>query len=352
MQTTRTATATVSSTNLSARVWWTIHAVTAAWIVFFLVFGNSDPLSYSAWLQEDGFVEWLTVFLFAAAAAVRIRSAWHARSWFDLLIAAFCLFVAGEEFSWGQRLLGFTPPDVFLEHNKQQEFTLHNFAEVFGQPKGLLMVALAGYAALPWLGRFRVPGTAPPIPLVPWFLVAVALLWTYPLDLTGEWVEAMAGWLFLVSALPPLRALMASVSAAVLASVLFTFISARGLRSNPSVVACAQSEARALALDITRRGAARAQLYEFGGRVHKRLFTAAEAGYIDVLALFGYRAIGCGQSQRYLLDPWGMPYWIRVAADRGEGRLLTVYSMGPNRRRDSAGGTPSGDDVLAEDLLQ
>lgn len=351
MPTTRTATATAVNNAPGKRSVLTIHAVTAAWIFAFLAFGKLHPFSYSAALQEDGFVEWLTVGLFAAAGVLRARVAWRERRWFDLLIAAFCMFVAGEEFSWGQRLLGFTPPDVFLEHNRQQEFTLHNFADVFGQPKGVLIMALLGYAVVLPLGRrlfVRLRATIPPLPYVPWFVVAAGLLIWYPLELTGEWVETLAGWLFLLTALPTTRQLLLNVAAAIAAAVLLTYVSARGFVGGPAAIACTEREAYSLLADVGEGNAMTERLRRRSGRVHKRLFTAIEDGYIDASALVHYRGNACGQSQRYYLDPWGMPYWIRVSAKAVDGRSVTVYSMGPNRRRDTAEG---GDDILAEQVF-
>jgi hypothetical protein len=56
--------------------------------------------------------------------------------------------------------------------------------------------------------------------------------------------------------------------------------------------------------------------------VHKRVYTAREAGYLRLPA-------------GYYLDRWNQPYWIAFQRTaRGEGRLL-LYSFGPNRRRDS-----------------
>ncbi len=70
------------------------------------------------------------------------------------------------------------------------------------------MIALAGYGVLlPLLSRSRrlhrpmalVGASAPPIQLMPWFIVAIVLLLWYPLKFTGEWVELFAGCLFLAA---------------------------------------------------------------------------------------------------------------------------------------------------------
>ncbi|HSH45824.1 MAG TPA: hypothetical protein VK966_08210, partial [Longimicrobiales bacterium] len=124
------------------------HVLAVVWVAGMLALGFTRPDVYEAILQEDRFVEWWTVSLFGAAGFLALRLAWRERRLFDALVGAFCVFVAGEEFSWGQRLLGLTPPDYFLEHNYQQEMTLHNFADLFGQPKWVLMWALLGFGVV------------------------------------------------------------------------------------------------------------------------------------------------------------------------------------------------------------
>src|SRR5690606_15336479 len=186
----------------------TAHVLLALWVVGMVLLGIQVPERYESLLQEDRFIEWWTVPLFAVAGVFAVRRAVRHRRIFDALVGLFCLFVAGEEFSWGQRLLGLTPPAPFLEHNYQQELTLHNFADIFGQPKTVLVLALAGFgillpaASLSSRGRdvlARIGATAPRLAATPWFAIAVALLVSYPLPYTGEWVETLAGGLFLLT---------------------------------------------------------------------------------------------------------------------------------------------------------
>ncbi|HEU5208159.1 MAG TPA: hypothetical protein VFU06_02005, partial [Longimicrobiales bacterium] len=192
----------------------TAHVLLALWAVGMVLLGIETPERYESLLQEDRFIEWWTVPLFAVAGVFALRRAVRHRRTFDALVGLFCIFVAGEEFSWGQRLLGLTPPAPFLEHNYQQELTLHNFADIFGQPKTVLVLALAGFGILlPLLslsrrGRElleRVGATSPRIAAVPWFALAITLLVTYPLSFTGEWVETLAGGLFLLTYAPAPR---------------------------------------------------------------------------------------------------------------------------------------------------
>lgn len=333
-------------------MWW-YHALLALVIGSIAWLARTDPAWYESLMQEDRLVEWATVWFFLAAAVLGGWRAARERRPFDGLVALFCLFVAGEEFSWGQRLLGLTPPSYFLEHNRQQELTLHNFADIFGRPKWILIIALTGYGVLlPLLHRIRplrtafkrVGATAPPLALVAWFALAVALLVWYPLEFTGEWVELVAGMLFATAVAPTALAFATISLNAVLFSALLTWWSGRS-SSDPDLIACAKDEATAFA------GAFAGQ-FDFGSSrsFHKRVWTADEEARLD---LEGARAsvdsVDCGQRdhvarRRYAVDPWGTAYWIRF--DRNT-RGLIVYSFGPNRRRDDG-----GDDIAATNMLR
>jgi len=177
-----------------------------------------DPDAYYRAVQEDEALEWTTFWLFVAAGLTFGRHAWRARAqglraiWLPAGIALFCLGVAGEEISWGQRLIGFLPPTYFLEHNFQQELNVHNLAKKWLRQLVLLGVVLGYGVALPLLGavpritpllsRFGI--TAPPLWLVPSFLAMGIAYLVYPWGFTGEWVEQMlaAGLLFVALTLP------------------------------------------------------------------------------------------------------------------------------------------------------
>ena len=96
--------------------------------------GSVDPAKWASLTFEDGAVEWATVFFLLVAGGLFSRQAIGASKKLGWLprfgaagLAAFSFFVAGEEVSWGQRLVGFLPPKMFLEKNAQQELNLHNF---------------------------------------------------------------------------------------------------------------------------------------------------------------------------------------------------------------------------------
>jgi hypothetical protein len=49
---------------------------------------------------------------------------------------------------------------------------------------------------------------------------------------------------------------------------------------------------------------------------------------------------------QYFIDPWNSPYWMRHDCLSSDGiQQVFIYSFGPNRKRDSAKGQLSGDDI-------
>jgi hypothetical protein len=120
--------------------------------------------AYDRMLQEDYPVEWgqFACCLFVCALASRsVRPSTRHRQWVLAGLLTFlaigCFFLAGEEISWGQRVLGIVTPDEFRS-NEQDEMNLHNFAggfdpeAAFRQAQLLLSLVLAGLTVN---GRFR-----------------------------------------------------------------------------------------------------------------------------------------------------------------------------------------------------
>ena len=93
----------------------------------------TDVTRFEQYVKEDGIAEWLTVAGLILGSIVcfsrfvklfRKKSAWFLLVTFGL--GLFLFFAAGEEISWGQRILGITTPEYFQQHNAQQETNLHN----------------------------------------------------------------------------------------------------------------------------------------------------------------------------------------------------------------------------------
>lgn len=122
----------MSSHRLSITEKLIIGLVVAILIAGFILFYTDLP-SFVIYVEEDGIVEWLTVLGLLLAFAVcvgrfiRLR---RKRSWWFLLVTlglAFMLFAAaGEEISWGQRILGIKSSEFFEKNNAQHETNFHN----------------------------------------------------------------------------------------------------------------------------------------------------------------------------------------------------------------------------------
>jgi len=338
-----------------------LHVAFALWIAGLLYLARSETAIYEALVQEDRLVEWWTVFLFGAASVAFGVRAWTARRLGDAGMALFCFVAMGEEVSWGQRILGFTPSSTFLEKNVQQEANLHNLVEAFGQPKWTLIAVLVAYGIIaPLLARIpavrrmtqRLGMTIPGPDLAIWFAIAIGVLVWYPVRLTGEWVEALVGALFLAAA--PIR--MRTVTSAAVVALLFAVGAERATamqNSDPRLVACARTEVAAILDDV--RGDSLSATVASGDRTHRRLYSLWRDEELDSAAATRFNAAVC-ESQRdlrtrrqYGVDPWGTAYWVRAWTDE-RGLHLLVYSFGPNRRRDDVadvGSGAAGDDIVA-----
>ena len=80
--------------------------------------------------DEDHLIENLEVLLLSISCILcfvnRHRLVWFRYRLFSILAGFGCFFLIMEEISYGQRLLGFTPPDFFLQYNDSREINLHN----------------------------------------------------------------------------------------------------------------------------------------------------------------------------------------------------------------------------------
>ncbi len=95
---------------------------------------------FNVYIEEDGFVEWITVLGLLGVVFVcinRLITLRKQKSAFFLFVTAITailfFFAAGEEISWGQRVFGIESSDFFKQNNAQQETNLHNL--VVGETK-------------------------------------------------------------------------------------------------------------------------------------------------------------------------------------------------------------------------
>lgn len=136
---------------------------------------RSDGL-YRLLVREDALLEWTQVMAYLVVVATAITAA--PRLWRRGQHLATCVIVGlglvsvlsiGEELSWGQRLIGFTTPEV-ASQNRQGELTLHNDARI--EPSTHLALLFAGlYGVLASLIVRRRTPLIPPRRLTAFFAV-------------------------------------------------------------------------------------------------------------------------------------------------------------------------------------
>lgn len=149
------------------------------------------PNFYRLLIAEDGPVENATVIAYGAAAVLAAGLFISLRSqqqkiiaFLYLALAAGLLFIAMEELNWGQRLVGFSTPNFFVEHGTKPEFSLHNLKAV---PLGYLFILVGFFGAFsrlilkkPLAGRYPMV-LALLTPRVAWsgFFLVPLLLYIY-----------------------------------------------------------------------------------------------------------------------------------------------------------------------------
>ncbi|MFL5809878.1 MAG: hypothetical protein ACJ749_10185 [Flavisolibacter sp.] len=122
----------MTSTRLTLIEKLILVLVTIMLIVGFVLFYTNVPM-FERYVVEDGIVEWLTVagLIFGFVVCVsRFFRLFNKRNWWFLTVTAILglmlFFAAGEEISWGMRILGIKPSEFFEKNNAQHETNLHN----------------------------------------------------------------------------------------------------------------------------------------------------------------------------------------------------------------------------------
>jgi len=216
-----------ASWGLSARLVVPLVAAPIVGGVLLAVLRTHAP-TFRFLTEEDGPIEWLQVAFFLATTGAATRAALALRragepvaALLFLGLALACVFIAGEEIAWGQRLLGIETPEKIARVNDQQETTIHNIGVLlYVFNVGMLAVAAYG-ASSPWLAsRIGLPRWwrrwfVPPMALTTAFALpalfrivrlTVVPHSTYTVTKWGEWTElCLAAALFAFSLLAARR---------------------------------------------------------------------------------------------------------------------------------------------------
>lgn len=176
-----------------------------------------DKGLYRFLLDEDQLFEWATFLCFAVGTLVGLAvvlNRWRARDRLGialyLLFTLLMFFSAGEEISWGQRVVDFDTPADLLEINKQDEFNLHNIGESLNLFRTLMIViGLGGSTAYVLNQRLQIERLwdnadillVPPFFLASTFLVVLAyrlfrlFLWRKSGFTVTRYAESIEFWL-------------------------------------------------------------------------------------------------------------------------------------------------------------
>ena len=170
---------------------WTLLIAPLVLMATMMVVGGLDSAVFHFFIDEDHLIEWLQFFAiligsiaFALAAIQANRLGRRRLAVLYAIIAVGAFLAAGEEISWGQRLLGFSTPEALEDINHQAESNLHNisaFQRLFNLGEGLAgLYGLAIPLLWQW-SRFRSraerwldPLLVPPLCLVVLFFLPFA----------------------------------------------------------------------------------------------------------------------------------------------------------------------------------
>lgn len=103
-----------------------IVLIILALVLSYSVFYFLKPSLVFDLTEEDNFFECLTAISLFLAFAFCLNLFLKTKNIFFLLLSLLFMFGAGEEISWGQRILGFKTPEMMGELNVQKEFNFHN----------------------------------------------------------------------------------------------------------------------------------------------------------------------------------------------------------------------------------
>lgn len=172
-----------------ADAWWWL-GIPLLSTLSLLVIARVAPQFYLDWILPEayGALEVLHVLLPAIGFIVGLLilrlpgvRAWPLAKWAAVLFSASCLFIAGEECSWGQWFFYWETPEYWGQLNRQNETNLHNTSYFFNHfLRNILKVAVivggiilplmpmqmrGPFASIPILRMLVPPGAIVPVSL-------------------------------------------------------------------------------------------------------------------------------------------------------------------------------------------
>lgn len=118
-----------------------------------------DVTGYRQLVAEDGIVEWASVLFWLMACVLVVLRLMRRPGvgvqgkLLPVLMAAFFFVCAGEEASWGQRVIGISTPEIIGSINVQNETNLHNMGSISVFSNAFFMLTVGFFLALPFVSR-------------------------------------------------------------------------------------------------------------------------------------------------------------------------------------------------------
>ena len=211
-----------------------ILAIISFLLLSYSVYLICDENTISQLGIEDGLFEYLTAIFFFISSVLFFLEFFSHKNIFILLLSILMFLAFGEEISWGQRIFGFSTPDIIDKINVQHEFNIHNLwflnrwdsplrhtifdrivsinflYKLFWLVYGVLLPLCSMYnqSALSLLKKIRLP--IPPLSigvtfLLNWLTFRIMLSFILPpnkifqyYDTIGEICECIAAFIFMI----------------------------------------------------------------------------------------------------------------------------------------------------------
>lgn len=189
-------------------------------------FALTNPVYFNTvYTVEDGLLENITVLFLLVGCATCWTRTFSLKGerpklflLMTFLLGALFFFGAGEEISWGQRILGIQSPEFFQKHNIQNETNIHNLMFqgvkinklIFGLILGVLIVVYVLIFPLLYskfekcrnlLDRFAIP--LPRLIHILFYLALFLIVESIPSSKKGEVVEFGGAAIFVLIVLFP-----------------------------------------------------------------------------------------------------------------------------------------------------
>ena len=189
--------------TINARLARLCYILVCLHVLFFGYLIVAHPRIHYSLTAEDGWVENLTAVTFLLAGIALFIAAFTKRRIFQsgayILGGATLTLFAGEEISWGQRIIGFDTPAFLLDWNYQGEFNLHNTREydvVFSNPGQVLFALCIAACAAFFCRKDRIFGfPSPSLMLILPLMVALSFTLSRDVsDFSSNFLQSILTW--------------------------------------------------------------------------------------------------------------------------------------------------------------